>query len=85
MTFEERDTSVQEPHLLTWGDERMSGDQSNWSRPEEEDLRGPPTLEPHIQEFLRGEEILPASTGVWDSLPPDNPEPSSMQNTEWIK
>ena len=46
-------------------------------------------LQPHIQEFLRGEEMLPAGTGGGDSLPwtsmPDDPEPSPMQNTAWIK
>ena len=85
MTFEERDTSVQEPHLLAWGDERMSGNQSDWSQPEEEDLGCPSTLEPHIQEFLRGEEMLLAGVGVGDSLLPDDPEPSPMKNAEGIK
>ena len=33
-----RDTSVKEPHLVSWGDERRPGDSSNWSRPKEEDL-----------------------------------------------
>ena len=76
----ERDTGVKESHLLTWVDEREPGDQCNWSRPKEEDLECPLPLEPHVQELLRGEEILPVSTGVGNSLPQTSmPEPYPME------
>ena len=51
---------------LTWGDERVVDDQLDWSRPvaEEGDLMCLPSLEPHLQELLTGEETFLASTGV---------------------
>ena len=74
-----------EQHLLTWRDKRRPGDQSDWSRPEEEDHECLPPLEPHVQEFLRGDMLL-AGTGVEDSLPQTSvPEPSPMECMEWIK
>ena len=63
----------------------MSGNQSDWSQLEEEDLGCLPTLEPHVQEFLRGEEMLPASMGVGDDLLPDDHKPCPMQSAEWIR
>ena len=64
----ERDTSVKEPYLPTWGDKGRPDDQSDWSRPGRWRPWVPP-LECHIQEFLRGEEMLPAAIGVKDGLP----------------
>ena len=82
----ERDTGVKEPHLLTWRDERRPGDQSDWSRPKEEDLECPLPLEPHVQEFLRGGEMLLAGAGVRGGLPwISTPELSPMEAMEWIK
>ena len=82
----ERYTGVKEPYLPTWGDERGPGNQSDWSMPKEEDPECPPPLEPHVQEFLRGEEMLAVSTGVGDSLLQTlMHEPSPMDSAEWIK
>ena len=76
---------MKEPHLLAWRDKRRPGDQSDWSRPKEEDPECLPPLDSHIQEFLRGE-MFPASVGVGDGLPQTStPEPSPMEGTEWIK
>ena len=44
-----------------------------------------PSLDPHIQEFLRGE-ILLAGMGSGDGLPQTSmPEPSLMDHMKWIK
>ena len=53
--------------LPTWGDEEGPSNQSDWSRPEEEDLECLPPLDPHVQEFLLGEEMPSASVGMGDS------------------
>ena len=52
-TFEDdsgEDTRAGEPHPLTWEDDERTGEPSEWSRPEarpdDEDLRCPPALEP---------------------------------------
>ena len=80
-----RDTSVKQPHLLTWGNKRGPGDQSDWSRPKEEDLECLPSLEPYVQEFLREEEMLPA--GAWVGQPPANLNAWTfpLENTKWMK
>ena len=76
---------MKEPHMPTWRDEGSPGDQSDWSRPEEEDLKCLLPLEPHVQEFLRGE-MLPVDAGLGDGLPQTStPEFSPMEGTEWIK
>ena len=81
-----RDISVKRTPPTNLGGESRPGDQSDWSRPEEEDLECPPSLEPHVQEFLRGEEMLLAGAGVGDSLlQSSTPEPSPTESAEWIK
>ena len=59
MTFEDdpgEATRAGEPCPPTWEDDKGIGVLSDWSRPEarpdEEDLRCPPDLNPLIQEFL---------------------------------
>ena len=43
----------------------QSQDMADWSQPEARDLRGPPSLDPQLESFLRGEEIqAEANEGV---------------------
>ena len=80
VTFEDnpkKDAGTKEPHLPTWGDKKGTGDPSDWSRQEEKDLKCLLPLNPHIQEFLGGEEMPLAGVEVGDSLQwTSMPEPS---------
>ena len=68
-----KDARAKEPHLPTWRDDRGVGDQSNWSKTEEEDLATAcPLLNPHVQEFLMGGEVFLAAVGE-DDLPKPSP------------
>ena len=80
-----RDISVKEPHLLTWGNERGPSDKSHWSRPKVEDLECLSPLEPHVQEFLRGEEVLLAGTEVGVAPTNLNAWTFPLESTKWIK
>ena len=48
---------VNDSHLLSWADEMVWGDYSDWLQPKSEDLEPPPTLDLRVQEFLTGEGI----------------------------
>ena len=73
----ERDASISEPHPLTWSEWRL-GDQSNWSRTEE-DLECLPPLDPHLEGFLAG-----AERGD-DSQLTLSPKPSFNNSSKWVK
>ena len=90
VTFEDshrEDVRAEEPPLLTWGAEERTGEPSDWSRPEprteEEDLKCPPALDPHIQEFLAGGEAPWAGNRMKeDPQQTSVPEPSSQRTAE---
>ena len=83
------DARAEELPLLTWGDEELIGEPSDWSRPEarpeKEDLECPLALDPLLQEFLSGGDAPWASDGMEDD-PQQTliPEPFSLRNAEWI-
>ena len=52
---------------------------ADWSKPEEGDLRGPPILDPKVEEFLSGEE-LKDDPAMWECLP----KPSFANNHDWV-
>ena len=52
---------------------------SDWSQPKEEDLRGPPILDPQVVEFLSGEK-LEDNLDSWKCLP----KPSFDNANEWV-
>ena len=79
----ERDASAKEHHLPIWGDKERPGDSFDWSRPEEEDLECLFPLDPHVQEFLGGEEKPSVVIGVGDGPQQTSmPEPSPQRIAE---
>ena len=66
------DTGAREPHPLAWGDMEET-------RAEEEDLEGPPPLDPYLESFLARPE------GGDDSQQTLPPKPSYTNNSEWVR
>ena len=76
VTFEEGSSNSNveiTPRTTDWSqpieaDDSWAPDSTDWSQPEEGDLRGPPILDPKLEEFLSGEELKDDSA-MWEHLP----------------
>ena len=85
VTFEESlSVGADDSQLLSWADEMVWGDHSDWSQPEPEDLECPHELDPQVQEFWSGEGML--TVIEWEDDPdwPTTPEPSLEDSNKWV-
>ena len=70
---------------LSWADKMVCSNHSDWSQPEPDDWKPPPTLDLRVQEFLIGEGTpLAGNRCEEDSNQSKTPEPSLEDSNKWI-
>ena len=87
VTFEEGSSNSDvetTPKTTDWSqaikvDDSWAPESTDWSQPEEGDLRGPPILDPKVEEFLSGEE--PKDDPATQEHPT---KPSFANNYDWV-